>query len=185
MYKDIKECNINILDKYINKQITYKDLCSILNIKYTSSNSKTRQLEYIQCYYQLEKIKTKYKIIKKYEQPLEYVDKRKDKARLLTNIYHKHGVYYIADNNKNIYIGSTSTNFGLYDMTNIEDSTLIKMIEEEYIKYFRDNPDYNIVNSHNALSLKNKIKTKTIKIKEIDYQKVIKILENNSIEILK
>lgn len=211
MYKDIMECDINILDKYINKQLTYKELCSILNIKYYKGNSKTRQLEYIQCHYQLEKNKTKYKIIKKYEQPLEHKDKRKEKARLSNNIYYKHGIYYIVDNDKNIYIGSTSTNFGeryvghfskysnitskdiierehifecLYDMTNIEDSTLIKMIEEEYITYFRDDPDYNIVNNNSALTQKNKIKTKTIKVKAVDYQKVIKILENNNIEVL-
>lgn len=73
---DIMECNINILDDYIGKEVTYKELCNILDIKYYKGNSKIRQLEYIQCYYKLEKNKTKYKIVKRYDKPFEYVDLR-------------------------------------------------------------------------------------------------------------
>lgn len=73
---DIKDVDMSILDNYKKKELSYKELCGILDIKYTSGEAKTRQLEYIQCYYKLEKIKTKYKIVKKYEQPLEYIDLR-------------------------------------------------------------------------------------------------------------
>ena len=34
----------------------------------------------------------------------------------------------------------------LYDMNNIEDEELIRMVEQEYIKYFKDNYKYNIIN---------------------------------------
>ena len=78
MYKSIEECNLNVLDNHIGEEITYKQLCTILDIKYNAGgNAKIKQLNYIQCYYELEKNKTKYKIVQKYEIPLEYEDNRK------------------------------------------------------------------------------------------------------------
>ena len=205
---DVGNCNINLLDNYIGKEVTYKQICKILDINYTSGSAKKRQVKYIKCYYNIEKHGTKYRIINKYDTPLEYEDKRKDKATKLTReIYDRHGVYYIVDNNKNIYIGSTSTKFGeryightskfnsvtskdimhtdhifncLYDMTNIEDDTLIKIIENEYIKYFRDNKDFNIVNSIKSTKTDPK-DFKIIRIHKDKYEEAKKILKENNI----
>ena len=90
------------------------------------------------------------------------------------------GIYYIIKDN-DIYIGST-VNFRkrfiqhwngeskemkhtynllhsggtfniLYDMTNIEDVELIRMVENEYIQYFKEYTDFNIINHMNFLSI--------------------------------
>ena len=206
---DVENCNINLLDKYIGKEVTYKQICKILDINYTSSNAKTRQLKYIKCYYNIEKHGTKFKIINKYDTPQDYEDKRKDKTIISKDLYDKHGVYYIVDNNKNIYIGSTLKRFGeryighaskynlttskdivntdhvfncLYDMTDIEDNTLIKMIENEYIEYFKTLSDYNVVNMQKALNT-NKSESKIIKVNKYEYNKAIRILEENNIKV--
>lgn len=56
--------NIYRLDDYIDKQLTYKQLTDILEIQYyKGGNSKKKQLEEIQLYYELEKVGTKYLII--------------------------------------------------------------------------------------------------------------------------
>ena len=123
------------------------------------------------------------------------------------------GIYYICDG-LNIYIGSTinfrkrfldhwnGENFMkhtydllhnggefniLYDMTNIDDVELIRMVENEYIQYFKEYTDFNVINHMNEASWKGKNtykqKYKRIKIKSEDYEKVLKLLEDNGIEI--
>ena len=122
------------------------------------------------------------------------------------------GIYYIIKDN-DIYIGSTVDfrkrfldhwngdknmehtydllhNGGtfniLYDMTNIEDVELIRMVENEYIQYFKEYTDFNVINHMNEATWKGKNykqKYKNIKIKIEDYDNVLKILEENGIEI--
>lgn len=65
------------LDDYIGESLTYKQMCETLGSKYQKGNGKDSQLKDIQRYYQLEKVKTKYKIIEKYEEPLEKEDNRR------------------------------------------------------------------------------------------------------------
>jgi hypothetical protein len=59
----------------------------------------------------------------------------------------------------------------LYDMTGIDDEVLLRQVEDEYIQYFINNTDYNVINKkENAYSLtekKSKVKkNKTIKMKQ-------------------
>ena len=123
------------------------------------------------------------------------------------------GIYYIIKDN-DIYIGST-VNFRkrfiqhwngeskdmkhtynllhnggsfniLYDITDIEDIELIRMVENEYIQYFKTRTNFNVINLMNGANWKgknHKQKYKNIKIKIEDYDNVLKLLEENGIEI--
>ena len=74
----------------------------------------------------------------------------------------------------------------LYDMTNIEDVELIRMVENEYIQYFKAQTDFNVINHVDGATWKGKNykqKYKNIKIKIEDYDNVLKLLEENGIEI--
>ncbi|MBZ9693385.1 GIY-YIG nuclease family protein [Clostridium sp. M14] len=124
------------------------------------------------------------------------------------------GVYYILKDN-DIYIGSTIQGFRnrflshykgqdkkmkhtyellqkggnfyiLQDMTGIEDEQLIRMVENEYINYFINYTDYNVINKLDKVywQYKNKnCSNKLIKINGYDYEKAIEILSKNNIEI--
>lgn len=128
--------------------------------------------------------------------------------------FNNKGIYYILNKEtKEIYIGSTIAGFRtrfqkhymgydksmkhtydllhsggefniLYDMTNIIDEELIRMVENEYIQYFKHYTDYNVINHKNeAYSVKNKkenIKYKSlrnVKVKEEDYYFAISLLK--------
>lgn len=126
------------------------------------------------------------------------------------------GVYIIIDKDNNCYIGSTINGFRnryrqhkkgvdekmkhtydllnnnnaefkiLYDMTGIKDIELIRMVEDEYIQYYKSLSNYNVINKNNYAYAKNgyhKQKYKSLKIKEEDYMLVIKLLQDNNIEI--
>ena len=124
------------------------------------------------------------------------------------------GIYYIIKDN-DIYIGSTidfrkrfiqhwygkdkdmnhtynllhsgGTFNILYDMTNIEDIELMRMVENEYIQYFKEYTDFNVINHMNEATWKGKNykqrKYRNIKIKIEDYDNALKLLEENGIEI--
>ena len=124
-------------------------------------------------------------------------------------------MYYIVDNDRDIYVGSTSVSFReryqqhtqkdnhceskviiskehtfgvLYDMSDIEDVELIRMIEDEYINYFSNNTEYNLVNKRgNKIKTIRQLKFKSKKIikltNEEDYLKAIEILLENGISI--
>lgn len=66
------------LDNYIGELISYKSICEETGIKYQKGNGKDSQLKDIQRYYQLEKVKTKFRVIEKYEAPLEKEDGRSE-----------------------------------------------------------------------------------------------------------
>ena len=121
------------------------------------------------------------------------------------------GIYYIIKDN-DIYIGST-VNFRkrfiqhwngeskdmkhtynllhnggtfniLYDMTDIEDIELIRMVENEYIQYFKTRTNFNVINLMNGANWKgknHKQKYKNIKIKIEDYKLALKILKEQGI----
>lgn len=125
------------------------------------------------------------------------------------------GIYYILKDN-DLYIGSTTKGFRqrfqkhyygcdenmihtynllhnggefhlLYDMTGINDEPLVRMVEDEYIKYFTNYTNYNVINKmEKAWSLakdKNKIKYKTLKIKlpQDKYNQAIQLLKDNNL----
>ena len=190
------------------------------------TKTKNRWLKELDTYSTWHKEGQKIIIDEVFTEQKEKVDGRKNNGRAKTEKYSHipttKGVYYIVDNDKNIYIGSTNVSFVhryqqhnytcnpceskviiskehtfgvLYDMSNIEDVELIRMIEDEYINYFSNNTEYNLVNKRG-----NKIKTirqpklknkKTIKLtkkiikltNEEDYLKAIEILLENGISI--
>ena len=72
----------------------------------------------------------------------------------------------------------------LYDMTDIEDVELIRMVENEYIQYFKTHTDFNVINHMNEVNWKgknHKQKYKNIKIKIEDYKLALKILKEQGI----
>lgn len=72
----MEQIDLKVLDDYIGTEVTYKKLTELLNMKYYKGDSKTRQLNEIQQYYRLEKNKTKYTIVEKYEEVIPIVDHR-------------------------------------------------------------------------------------------------------------
>lgn len=199
------------LESYIGQQLTYKKMCEILHIEPKTGNTKISQIKDISRYYKIIKEKTKFTIEEKYDVPLENENIRNMKLKWLNEDekYEKHGVYYILDEFDNLYIGSTIISFKrrylghranknvceskyimcnnhnfdvLYDMSDIKDEELIRLCEKELIEWFKENTDYNIVNY--KIPLKRK-KPKTIKVDEIYYEKALKILKENGINIIK
>ena len=125
------------------------------------------------------------------------------------------GVYYILKDN-DVYIGSTFVGFRqrfkehyngydelmqhtyellqnggefyiLYDMTDIKDKTLIRLVENEYIKYFIKHTNYNVINkketAYSLIEKKEKIKYKTLKVKiqEDKYEQAMQLLIDNGL----
>ena len=121
------------------------------------------------------------------------------------------GIYYIIKDN-DIYIGSTvdfrkrfihhwygsdkemkhtynllhsgGTFNILYDMTDIDDIELIRMVENEYIQYFKARTNFNVINHADGATWKGKNykqKYKNIKIKIEDYKLALKILKEQGI----
>ena len=133
------------------------------------------------------------------------------------NKFNNKGVYIIRLNNE-VYIGSTTYGFRkrfmqhkenwkanmdytedlikrggvysiLHDMTDVEDEDLIRMVEYEYIKYFRDS-GFNVLNKGVPVSFdryykqkQNKQKYVKFKIEENDYDKVVEILKREGVKI--
>ena len=80
----------------------------------------------------------------------------------------------------------------LHDMTGIEDEELLRMVEYEYIKYFRDSGKFIMLNGKDPISFdkyyklnKREKKQKYIrfKIEENDYDKVVEILKREGVKI--
>lgn len=63
----------------------------------------------------------------------------------------------------------------IYDMTDVIDEELVRMVEDEYIKLFMMNKNFNVIN---IMKTNNKEKFKTIrfKVKEDEYIKALQIL---------
>ena len=206
----------------------YKAMCEENGLEVKAGKSKQLQMKEIERLYDFHKEGNKIVIDEKYDVPEEKVDGRKNnggaRARIskYSHVPTTKGVYYIVDNDRDIYVGSTSVSFKeryqqhnytcntceskviiskehtfgvLYDMSNIEDVELIRMIEDEYINYFSNNTEYNLVNKRGnkiktirQLKFKNKkpikLTKKIIKLtNEEDYLKAIEILLENGISI--
>ena len=80
----------------------------------------------------------------------------------------------------------------LHDMTGIEDEELLRMVEYEYIKYFRDSGKFIMLNGKDPISFdkyyklnKREKKQKYIRfrIEENDYDKVVEILKREGVKI--
>ena len=80
----------------------------------------------------------------------------------------------------------------LHDMGNIEDKPLLRMVEYEYIKYFRDNSDFIMVNGnvdpisfdkYYKLNKKEKQRYVNLKVREDDWDKVAEILKREGVKI--
>ena len=80
----------------------------------------------------------------------------------------------------------------LHDMTDVEDEELLRMVEYEYIKYFRDSGKFTMLNGKDPISFdkyyklnKREKKQKYIrfKIEENDYDKVVEILKREGVKI--
>lgn len=134
--------------------------------------------------------------------------KKYNNLKITSEEDNNYGVYYILKDN-DIYIGSTIQGFRkrfqehkngydklmnhtyellqnggefhiLYDMTGLEDETLVRMVENEYIQYFRNYTNYNVIN-HLKGSYSEKIKYKRIKVLESNYEKAMQLLINNGL----
>lgn len=191
----------NIFDN--QEMLNYKQLCEKLEIPVLSGSSKVKQIKEINTICKYEKIGRKYKIIKIYEEPLEYFDNRKKKGRDdLLNISiedkYKSGVYKIQLNNI-IYIGQTS-NFShrFYQHANNSNGfckntqkllkqgaifSIIEIVEDkeerinkelEYIEKYSNNENYICINEKNNYNKPNKNK----KVAKQKYKK-IKIKEED------
>ena len=80
----------------------------------------------------------------------------------------------------------------LHNTNGIIDEILLQMLEYEYIKYFRENTDYIVINERKSINIEeyyNKNKKKLIKKKIYvaleDYEFAKEVLEHNGIEIIK
>ena len=75
----------------------------------------------------------------------------------------------------------------LHDMTDIEDEELLRMVEYEYIKYFRDSGKFTVLNDKDPISFdkyyRKKQKYIRFKIEENDYDKVVEILKREGVKI--
>jgi hypothetical protein len=74
----------------------------------------------------------------------------------------------------------------LYDMTGIEDEVLIRQVENEYIQYFINSTNYNVVNKREkawsySKNTEEKYKTIKIKVKLEDYDKTMQLLIDNGL----
>lgn len=139
--------------------------------------------------------------------------KQYDELNIKKTEYDNIGVYYILKDN-NIYIGSTVSGFRqrfrehyngydelmkhtyellqdggnfniLFDMTRIEDEVLIRQVEDEYIQYFKNNTNYNVINKkENAYSITERTKplvNKIIRVREDKYEQAIQLLIDNGL----
>ena len=155
---------MNLEHMKIGSYKNYKAMCEENGLEVKAGKSKQLQMKEIERFYKFHKEGNKIVIDEKYDVPEEKDDGRKNNGRAKTEKYSHipttKGVYYIVDNDKNIYIGSTNVSFihryqqhmsknntceskeivskehtfgVLYDMSDIEDVELIRMIEDEYI----------------------------------------------------
>lgn len=120
------------------------------------------------------------------------------------------GVYAIV-NSDEIYVGSTCEGFrsrfrshtngkqehtkkmlqdgGIFQIlwvSDVEDETIIRSVEQMYIDYFMVNPDWKVINRKEetvCLSEKTRYKNKTIKVDERQYELALEILRQNGIMI--
>lgn len=107
------------LSEYINRLVTYKEMCEITHMKYyTGGKAKKLQIEDIERFYRLEKVKTKYKVIEKYAEPLEKEDNRKSE-------------YYDDLETVVLYLlQQTSSNKAIWSMSKV--LQLTNMVNENY-----------------------------------------------------
>ena len=79
----------------------------------------------------------------------------------------------------------------LHNTNGIIDEILLQMLEYEYIKYFRDNTDYIVINERKSINIdeyynknKKKLIKKKIYVSSEDYEFAIAVLGHNGIEII-
>lgn len=119
------------------------------------------------------------------------------------------GIYAIYDKNNNIYVGSTIQTYRdrfhqhksksntlptyemlstsgnnavmipLFIMNDIKDEELIRMVENEFIKYYIMQPDWNVINRQKSYRAKSEFKR--IKIKEYNYIQALQLLAKNGL----
>ena len=140
--------------------------------------------------------------------------KEYNNLNILYDEMNNYGVYKITLND-DIYIGSTIKGFRkrfqehnqgndelmkhtyrllqqggvfeiLHDMTGIEDVDLIRMVEDEYIKYYLLNPNWNVINRKSGAksykrTYEKKEKLKSIKIKESKLYDAIQLLAKHGL----
>ena len=141
-----------------------------------------------------------------------------DQYKININYNKHVGVYIIIDKNNNCYIGSTTKGFRhrfiqhwnnyhgtmdntysllhdneaefrvLYDMTGVNDVDLIRMVENEFIQYFKSLPNYNVLNRakyayYKGCSFVKKKKQQyiNIKVNKDKYSEIINLLQDNGL----
>lgn len=205
----------------------YKELCCLLEIEPTTSNSKKAQMKELSRFCSSHKEGQKIIIDEIYEIPLPPVENKRNTGNfkkygqldIPTEKQNNGGVYMIQLYNR-VYIGST-INFRqrfmqhlynqnnimphtqtllkkggkmtiLHDMGNVEDKPLLRMVEYEYIKYFRDNSGFIMVNGnvdpisfdkYYKINKREKQKYVKFKVREEDWEEVVLLLKERGIEI--
>ena len=197
----------------------YKELCCLLEIEPTTSNSKKAQMKELGRFCSSHKEGQKIVIDKIYKTPLPKEDnvrntKNYPQFKVDEDKWYNKGVYMIKLDNQ-VYIGSTinfrdrfkqhrrgdldymkhtqellkqgAEFFILHDMTDIEDEELLRMVEYEYIKYFRDSGKFTVLNDKDPISFdkyyRKKQKYVNYKVREDDWDKVALLLKERGIKI--
>ena len=194
----------NLIGLEIGQKLKIKDIGILLGKdipEKLQTNTKKSWLREFDTYCKYHKEKVSYVIDEIYESQIEKVDgrgkhnnhkgtegnndkfKKYNRGELFNcseNVArNNYGIYAIVDDNKNIYVGSTTDTFYnrykqhinknntcgskdivcnnhmvnvLFDMTDIEDDELIRIIEEEFITYFESNEDFNSKNKKLAIA---------------------------------
>ena len=189
----------------------YKELCGLLDMRATSGNGKINQLNELKLYCEYHKDGNKFVIDEVYNNPtITTTPPKKYKDVKEFNIEYElkdnYGVYYILQGD-NIYIGSTYTTYRqrfirhntgamkhtynmlknggtfniLHDMTGILDKKLIRMVENEYIEYFKNNSYFNLINKRVNNTNKKVVDYKNIKIHKKYIDQVINFCKKNDI----
>ena len=197
----------------------YKELCCLLEIEPTTSNSKKAQMKELGRFCSSHKEGQKIVIDKIYKTPLPKEDnvrntKNYPQFKVDENKWYNKGVYMIKLDNQ-VYIGSTinfrdrfkqhrrgdldymkhtyellnngGKFFILHDITDIEDEELLRMVEYEYIKYFRDSGKFTVLNDKDPISFdkyyRKKQKYVNFKVREDDWEEVALLLKERGIKI--
>lgn len=162
----------------------------------------------------IDKVFNKPKQIKDGRKTIDY-----DQYKIDKNNNNNTGVYIIVDKDNNCYIGSTTRGFRyrfyqhwenyngnmkhtysllhdnnaefriLHDMTGVDDVDLIRMVEDEFIQYYRSLPNYNVLNRTDNAYYKGSIFSEkkkkqqyiNIKVNKDKYSEIINLLQDNGL----
>ena len=188
-YQKIKDLDFKgLVGKRFN---SWKQFCEENNVEYGSSQDvNNEQKQELLRFCEL-KHSNNFNLGFTIKEVYEFPKPNKSQYNDYDNLPNGKGVYYIVDNDKNIYVGSTTVSFKhrymghmnknnncassqivckehkmgtLMDMSDIEDEWLIRAIESEFITYFEHNWDFHIINK---IGIDNSLPEASMKTKSV------------------